>query len=70
MARIRLEQILSNLSYITGSNVLHVSGSLNIIQTNPNHPALTASGSIGIANSPGIASGSITGSGNIDGGTF
>ena len=70
MARIRLEQILSNLSYITGSNVLHVSGSLNIIQTNPNNPALTASGSIGIANSPGIASGSITGSGNIDGGTF
>jgi len=70
MAQIRLEQMLSNLSYNTGSNVLHVSGSFDITQTNPSNPALVVSGSISIANSPGIASGSITGSGNIDGGTF
>ena len=70
MAWIRLEQILSNLSYNTGSNVLYVSGSFNITQTNSNYSALTVSGSLDMANSPGISSGSITGSGNIDGGTF
>ena len=40
MALIRLEQILSNLSYNTGSNQLKVSGSLNIEQTDPLYPAL------------------------------
>lgn len=69
MALIRLEQILSNLSYNTGSNQLKVSGSLNIEQTDPLYPALTNSGSFYVVDSPGVASGSYNGNA-IDGGTF
>jgi hypothetical protein len=69
MARIRLEQLRSNLSYNTGSNVLSVSGSLNVIQTNSTYSALTTSGSFYVVDSPGVASGSYNGNA-IDGGTF
>ena len=69
MARIRLEQILSNLSYDTGSNVLQISGALDITQTDPLYPALTNSGSFYVVDSPGVASGSYNGNA-IDGGTF
>jgi len=69
MARIRLEQLRANLSYNTGSNVLSVSGSLNVIQTNPSYPALTNSGSFYVVDSPNVASGSYNGNA-IDGGTY
>ena len=69
MAKIRLEQILSNLSYNTGSNVLHVSGALDITQTDPLYPALTNSGSFYVVDSLGVESGSYNGNA-IDGGTF
>jgi hypothetical protein len=69
MALIRIEQILSNLSYNTGSNVLSVSGSLNITQTDPIHPALISSGSFYVVDSPGVKSGSYNGNA-IDGGTY
>jgi hypothetical protein len=44
MARLRLEQILSNLSYNTGSNDLIVSGSVHVVST------LTQTGSLSIQN--------------------
>ena len=69
MSLIRLEQILSNLSYDTGSNVLLVSGSLDIKQTSAIYPSLTTSGSFSVINSPNVASGSYNGN-PIDGGTF
>lgn len=70
MALLKLKQLRSNLSYNTGTNVLTVSGSLVAKQSNSNYPAITASGSLSLDDSPNIASGSITGSGIIDGGTF
>ena len=70
MATIKLKQLNSNLSYNTGTNVLTVSGSLVTKQSNSNYPAITASGSLYIDDAPNIASGSITGSGIIDGGTY
>lgn len=69
MARIRLEQLEANLRYDTGSNVLSVSGSLNITQTDPVYHALVASGSFYVVDSPGVASGSYNGNA-IDGGIF
>jgi hypothetical protein len=69
MALVRLEQILSNLSYTSGSNILTVSGSLNAKQTDPTHPSLTVSGSFYVIDSPGVESGSYNGN-SIDGGTF
>jgi hypothetical protein len=69
MALVRLEQILSNLSYTSGSNILTVSGSLNAKQTNPTYPSLTVSGSFYVVDSPGVESGSYNGN-SIDGGTF
>jgi hypothetical protein len=69
MALIRLEQILSNLRYNTGSNVLSVSGSLNITQTNPSYPGLINSGSFYVVDSTNVESGSYNGN-PIDGGTF
>jgi hypothetical protein len=69
MALIRLEQILSNLTYNSGSNILTVSGSLNTRQTNPARPSLTVSGSFHVVDSPGVESGSYNGN-SIDGGTF
>lgn len=50
MALIRLEQILSNLSYNSGSNQLTVSGSNN---------ALIVSGSVQVVSTPSIT-GSLT----------
>ena len=50
MARIRLEQILSNLSYNSGSNQLTVSGSNN---------ALVVSGSAQVVSTP-TTTGSLT----------
>jgi len=69
MAQIRLEQLKANLSYNTGSNVLSVSGSLNIIQTNSVYPALVTSGSFYVVDSPGVESGSYNGNA-IDGGIY
>jgi len=75
MYRLRLEQILSNLSYNSGSNILTASGSVNIIQTNPSSPALQTSGSLYIVDSPNVASASLNTSGSIninilDGGSY
>ena len=69
MSFLKLKQLRSNLSYNTSSNILDVSGSLNITQTNSNNPALVASGSFHVVNSPNVASGSYNGE-PIDGGTF
>ena len=44
MARLRLEQILSNLSYNSGSNNLTISGSAEVVST------LTQTGSFTIQN--------------------
>jgi hypothetical protein len=70
MALLKLKQLRSNLSYNTGTNVLTVSGSLVAKQSNSNYPGIALSGSLNISDSPNIASGSITGSGTIDGGTY
>jgi hypothetical protein len=69
MALLKLKQLRSNLSYNEITNVLDISGSLEISQSNPNNPALVASGSFYVVNSPGVASGSYNGE-PIDGGTF
>jgi hypothetical protein len=69
MALIRLEQLQANLRYNTGSNVLSVSGSLNITQTNPSYPGLINSGSFYVVDSINVESGSYNGN-SIDGGTF
>lgn len=69
MALLKLKQLRSNLRYNETTNVLGVSGSLEISQTDPNNPALVASGSFYVVNSPGVASGSYNGE-PIDGGTF
>ena len=57
MARIRIEQLLSNLAYDTGSSALTVSGSLTIIDA------------LGIASASFNTSGSINVD-IIDGGTY
>ena len=44
MARLRIEQILSNLSYDTGSNTLTISGSAQVVSTP------TQTGSLSIQN--------------------
>jgi hypothetical protein len=41
MARLRLEQILSNLSYDTGSNNLIISGSAEVVSTPTQTGSLT-----------------------------
>lgn len=69
MALLKLKQLRSNLRYNTVTNTLSVSGSLITIQTDPNSPALTVSGSLNVVDSPGIASGSFN-IDNIDGGTY
>jgi hypothetical protein len=69
MALIKLKQLRSNLTYNTTNNVLKVSGSLEISQSDPNNPSLVASGSFYVVDSPNIASGSYNGE-PIDGGTF
>ena len=47
-----------------------MSGSLVAKQSNSNYPGIALSGSLNISDSPNVASGSITGSGTIDGGTY
>lgn len=69
MALIKIKQLRSNLIYNESNNILNVSGSLQITQTNPNYPALAASGSFYVEDSPNVASGSYNGE-PIDGGTF
>jgi len=69
MALIKIKQLRSNLSYNESTNILNVSGSLQITQTNPNYPALVSSGSFYVEDSPNVASGSYNGE-PIDGGTF
>jgi hypothetical protein len=69
MARIRLEQIKSNLTYDSINNILLMSGSLNATQTNPDIPVMIASGSLTVVDSLNVASGSLNIS-IIDGGTY
>jgi len=69
MALITLDQILTPLKYNTENNVLTVSGSLNIEQTNPNIPGLILSGSFNLTDSPNVASGSYDGN-PLDGGSY
>lgn len=69
MARIRLEQIKSNLTYDSINNILLMSGSLNATQTNPDIPVMIASGSLTVVDSLNVASGSLNLS-IIDGGTY
>lgn len=69
MALIKLKQLRSNLIYDESNNILNVSGSLQITQTDPNNPALVSSGSFWVVDSPNVASGSYNGE-PIDGGTF
>lgn len=69
MALIKLKQLRSNLRYNESNNVLTVSGSLEVSQTDPNIPSVAVSGSFYVIDSPGVASGSYNGEA-IDGGTF
>jgi hypothetical protein len=69
MALLKIKQLRSNLSYNETTNVLGISGSLEISQTDPNNPALAVSGAFYVVDSPNIASGSYNGE-PIDGGTF
>jgi len=66
MAKLRLEQILSNLTYNAVSGVLTASGSVDIVQTDPLSPALTAAGAVFIEDAANIASASFNTSGSIN----
>ncbi len=75
MARIKLKQLNSSLSYNTSTNVLTVSGSLQVKTDNPNVNALAVSGAMFIVDAPNVASASFNTSGSInvdiiDGGTY
>ena len=75
MARIKLKQLNSSLSYNTSTNVLTVSGSLQVQTDNPNVDAFAVSGAMFIVDAPGVASASFNTSGSInvdiiDGGTY
>jgi hypothetical protein len=75
MARIKLKQLYSNLSYNTSANELSVSGSLFVLQDNPLKNALNVSGSVFIVDAPNVESASFNTSGSInvdiiDGGTY
>ena len=69
MALLKIKQLRSNLRYNESTNLLSVSGSLEISQSNPNIPSLAVSGAFYVVDSPNIASGSYNGE-PIDGGTF
>jgi hypothetical protein len=69
MALVKIKQLRSNLIYDESNNILNVSGSLQITQTDSNNPALVSSGSFWVVDSPNVASGSYNGE-PIDGGTF
>jgi hypothetical protein len=66
MARLKLKQILSNISYNANTNELSVSGSLSAVQDNPTKTALNVSGSFFIVNAPSVASASLNTSGSIN----
>ena len=75
MARLKFKQINSSISYNTSTNVLTVSGSLQVTQDDPNKVALAVSGAMFIVDAPGVASASFNTSGSInvdimDGGTY
>jgi hypothetical protein len=75
MARLKFKQINSSISYNTSTNVLTVSGSLQVKTDNPNVDALAVSGAMFIVNAPNVASASFNTSGSInvdimDGGTY
>ncbi len=75
MARLKFKQIYSNISYKTGTNELSVSGSLSIVQDNPNKTALNISGAMFIVDGTNVAPASFNTSGSInvdilDGGTY
>ena len=75
MARLKFKQINSSIGYNTSTNVLTVSGSLQIKTDNPNVDALAVSGAMFIVDAPNVASASFNTSGSInvdilDGGTY
>jgi len=75
MARIKLKQLNSSLSYNTSTNVLTVSGSLQVKTDNPNVNAFAVSGAMFIVDAPNVSSASFNTSGSInvdilDGGTY
>ena len=75
MARLKFKQINSSISYNPSTDVLYVSGALNVIQDNPSIPALAVSGAMFIVDATNIASASFNTSGSInvdvmDGGTY
>jgi len=66
MARLKFKQINSSISYNTSTNVLTVSGSLQVKTNNPNVDALAVSGAMFIVNAPNVASASFNTSGSIN----
>ena len=75
MARLKFKQINSSISYNTSTNVLTVSGSLQVKTDNPNVDAFAVSGVMFIVDAPNVASASFNTSGSInvdilDGGTY
>ena len=75
MARLKFKQINSSIGYNTSTNVLTVSGSLQVKTDNPNTTSLAVSGAMYVVNNPNIASASFNTSGSInvdiiDGGTY
>jgi hypothetical protein len=66
MARLKFKQINSSIGYNTSTNVLTVSGSLQVKTDNPNVNALAVSGAMFIVNAPNVASASFNTSGSIN----
>jgi hypothetical protein len=66
MARIKFKQIDSSISYNADTNVLTVSGSLQVQTDNPNVNALAVSGAMFIVDAPNVASASFNTSGSIN----
>lgn len=66
MARLKFKQINSSISYNTSTNVLTVSGSLQVQTDNPNVDALAVSGAMFIVDAPNVASASFNTSGSIN----
>ena len=66
MARLKFKQINSSISYNTSTNVLTVSGSLQVKTDNRNVDALAVSGAMFIVNAPNVASASFNTSGSIN----
>ena len=66
MAKLKLKQVNSNMSYNTSNNILTVSGSLQLRTDNPLEDALDIYGSVFIADNPNVASASISTSGSVN----